>query len=161
MPFPAPPWPRRPFSNRVLVVTTVLGLLALAVAACGPAISEFNARAYEQATSLKVEALALMDEATEPYEEHASAVEQLKTELRKAHEFAQGRPNNEISAQQWSILIDSDRDLLGGFLADWKAKSSFSDAFVEEKKTQIATAFDTIIELESGKKKPEEIRGGS
>lgn len=161
MPFSALPWPRRPFSIRALAINTALGLLLLAATACGPTISEFNARAYEQATSLKVEALALMDEATEPYADHAADVRQLETDLQKAHEFAQGRPNNEISARQWQILLDSERDLLGGFLADWKEKSSFSDAFIKEKKAQVAAAFDTIIELESGKKKPEEVRGGS
>ncbi|MCS3697251.1 hypothetical protein GGP73_001946 [Salinibacter ruber] len=91
-----------------------MGLLLLAATACGPTISEFNARAYEQATSLKVEALALMDKATAPYAEHADAVQHLKTELEKAYEFAKGRPENEISARQWRILIDPDRDLLGG-----------------------------------------------
>lgn len=141
--------------------TALLGILLLAIAACGPTISEFNARAYEQATSLKVETLALMDKATAPYAEHANAVQHLKTELEKAHEFAKGRPNNEISARQWRILIDPERDLLGGFLADWQKQSSFSAAFVEEKKTQVARAFDTIIELESGKKAPDEVRNGS
>jgi hypothetical protein len=56
-----------------------LGLLLLAATACGPTISEFNARAYEQATSLKVEALALMDKATAPYAEHADAVQHLRS----------------------------------------------------------------------------------
>lgn len=154
--------PERPRRSRSFPPAAILlGLWALFAAACGPTISEFNARAYEQATSLKVEALALMDAATAPYAEHADAVEQFRTELRKAHEYAKGRPNNEISAQQWRILIDPERDLLGGFLADWKRQSSFSSAFVEEKKTQVARAFDTIIELESGKKAPDEVRDGS
>lgn len=162
MPRPALP-PLRHLPKRVssTVRAVLLGLLLLTVAACGPTISEFNARAYEQATSLKVEALALMDEATGPYAEHADAVQHLKTELEKAHEFAKGRPNNEISARQWRILIDPERDLLGGFLADWQEQSSFSPAFVEEKKTQVARAFDTIIELESGKREPEEVGNGS
>ncbi len=159
MPHPA----SRPHNRLLALVppagrTALLGLLLLAATACGPTISEFNARAYEQATSLKVEALALMDKATAPYADHADAVQHLKTELEKAYEFAEGRPENEISARQWRILIDPDRDLLGGFLADWEEQSAFSATFVEEKKTQIARAFDTIIELESGKKKPDEVR---
>lgn len=141
------------FAALLVIAATTLG-------ACSPTISEFNARAYEQATSLKVESLALMERGTEPYTEHVSAVDELRTELRKAHEFAQGRPNNEISARQWEILIDPDRDLLGGFLRDWEEQSSFSEVFVEEKKTQIARAFDTIIELESGKKSPDEVQTG-
>lgn len=153
--------PRRTRSLSPVLAATFFGLLVLTATACGTAISEFNARAYEQATSLKVEALALMDEATAPYAEHADAVQQLKTKLRKAHEFAKGRPNNEISARQWRILISPERDLLGGFLADWKRRSSFSSAFVKEKKAQVSRAFDTIIELESGKRKPSEVRDES
>lgn len=156
-----PPHRRRSARGPSPIGTALLGLVLLALAACGPAISEFNARAYEQATSLKVEALALMDEATGAYAEHAQAVQQLKTDLEKAHEFAKGRPNNEISARQWRILIAPERDLLGGFLADWEEQSSFSEAFIEEKKTQVARAFDTIIELESGKRAPDEVRDDS
>lgn len=152
--------PRR-LSDRPSIVLAVLGVVALAIVSCGPTISTFNAAAYDQATSLKVESLALIDEATEPYAEHAEAVEALQTELRKAHEFAKGRPNNKISTRQWKILISRDRELLGGFLRDWKEDSTVSPAFVEQKKEQIAEAFDTIIELESGKIKPEEVRGGS
>lgn len=133
---------------------------ALALVACGPTISRFNAQAYDQATSLKVEAQALMEQATEPYPQHRSAVQEFKTELEKAYEFARGRPNNEISAQQWQILISPKRDLLGGFLRDWKERSTLPAVLVTEKQKQIADAFDTIIELESGKIKPETVRTG-
>lgn len=149
--------PSSPLRSRRFFLATLL-LVGLSLTACGPTISEFSARAYEQTTSLKVESLTLMEKATEPYADHASAVESLRTELRKAREFAEGRPNNQISARQWQILIDPDRDLLGGFLRDWKTQSSFSEAFVTEKKKQIAKAFDTIIELESGKRAPGEVQ---
>lgn len=135
--------------------------LTLALAACGPTISRFNAQAYEQATALKVEARALMDQATMPYSQHRAEVQALKTELRKAYEFARGRPKNEISAQQWEILIDPDRDLLGGFFRDWQERSTLPSAFVKEKKAQVSEAFDTIIELESGKLSPDAVRSGS
>jgi hypothetical protein len=143
-----------------LFLATLL-LVGLSLTACGPTISEFSARAYEQTTALKVESLALMEKATEPYTDHAAAVQSLQTELRKAREFAEGRPNNQISAQQWQLLIDPKRDLLGGFLRDWETQSSFSDAFVTEKKEQVAKAFDTIIELESGKRAPDEVQASN
>jgi len=41
---------------------------------CASLISPFNQTAYEYATSLKVEALALMDKATEPYTNHQEEV---------------------------------------------------------------------------------------
>jgi len=152
---PSPP----SFQRSVSVLLTALAVVVLA-GACGPTISTFNAEAYDRATALKVESLALMDSATTPYAEHAAAVRQLRTELRKAHEFARGRPHNEVSARQWALLLDPERDLLGGFLRDWKQQSSFSTAFVREKKKQVAAAFDTIIELESGKRDPDDVRSG-
>lgn len=145
------------FARRLLCLIVA----AVVVSACGPTISKYNATAYKQATSLKVESTSLMEEATEPYKKHAEDVRALEERLEKAHEFAKGRPNNEISAKQWEILIDQDGNLLGGFLERWERKSSLNETFVSQKQDQIADAFDTIIELESGKIKPEDVQEGS
>lgn len=118
---------------------------------CAPTISPYSAAAYEQATSLKVESLAVMDRATEPFAAHVAEVEALRLRLAKAHEFARGRPRNDESARQWEILVDPERNLLGGFLRRWEQQSTLSPVFVEEAKRLIAQAFDTIIGLESGK----------
>jgi len=144
---------------RAWLPLALVGVVAALMLSCGPSISRFNATAYEQATSLKVESLSLMDAATESYETHASAVKELKSDLDKAHEFAKGRPHNEISARQWALLTDPHRNLLGGFLGRWEEETSLNIAFVEEKKEQVAEAFDTIIELESGKLDPESVKG--
>lgn len=146
---------------RPVVFLAVLLLAAGALTSCGgPAISTFDETAYQKATSLKVESLDLMDAATDPYAEHADSVLVLKKRLEKAYEYAKGRPNNEISAQQWDILTDEDRNLLGGFLRRWEEKSPapMNDSLIALKKEQVADAFDTIIELESGKIKPENAR---
>lgn len=150
-----------PNDSRPLSLAGLLLLTAATLAACAPTISPFSPRAYEQATSLKVESLALMDAATEPFAQHEPAVRQLQTDLQKAHEFARGRPRNEISARQWAILIDPDRNLLGGFLRRWESEETLSPAFTREAKRLVSDAFDTIIGLESGKIKAEEISGGS
>lgn len=144
---------RQPAARSTALVASLL-LVVGALGACGPTISKFNETAYEQATSLKVESLALMDAATEPYQEHANSVRALERELEKAYEYAKGRPDNEISARQWEILIDEDGDLLGGFLARWEDESTLNAALIKEKKKQVRAAFDTIIDLESGKIKP-------
>jgi hypothetical protein len=132
-----------------LLVSAVL-LLAPACAT----ISPFSEAAYERATSLKVESLALMELAVEPFEGHEKEVRELVLEVEKAYEFARGRPRNEISARQWEILADPDGNLLGGFLSRWERESALSNAFVAEAKRIVADAFDTIIGLESGKVKP-------
>lgn len=134
--------------------------LLVAVAACAcwvPAISPYSPVAYRQATDLKVESLGVMRRATEPFEEHRRDVDELREELEKAFEFARGRPRNELSARQWEILIDPGGNLLGGFLARWEREGALSPVFVEEMRRVVSEAFDTIIGLESGKVRRDEV----
>lgn len=125
---------------------------------CAPLISSFDQVAYEKATSLKVEALALMDKASESYSEHQKNANEVLLEAEKAYEYAKGQPKNEISAKQWEKLIDPQKNLLGGFLKRWKEKGNLSEAFIREAKGLITEAFDLIIGLESGKIKPSDIK---
>lgn len=140
-----------------LINTIVFALLLLITQACSPQISLFNERAYEQAVDLKVESLYLVERADQPFSRYESEVRDLRLNLQKALEFASGRPNNEISVQQWKILIDPNQHLLGGFLARWEADSTLSTVFIQEFRTIISHSFDDIIGLESGKIKPTEI----
>lgn len=92
-----------------------------------------------------------MNRAEAPYADHASRVERLKLDLDKAYEFAKGRPRNEHSARQWKILIDPERNLVGGFLSRWESEGQLSFPFIEQSQSLISEAFDTVIGLESGK----------
>lgn len=132
-----------------------LFILALVVSATGCQNMQalYNEQAYQQAVSLKIEALTLMDEATLLYAEHEEEVAELKKELSKAYEYARGRPDNEESTRQWELMKDPDRNLLGGFLLRWEQEGTLSPGFVGSAKELISDAFDTIIELESGKRK--------
>jgi outer membrane murein-binding lipoprotein Lpp len=116
-------------------------------------IARHDQAAYEHATSAKVDTLALISKATGSYDDHEKEVEALVRELDKAYEYDRGRQLNKLTVAQWDILRDPNRDLVGGFLKMWKAKGSLSATFIAEKKTQIADAFDQIIQLESGKPK--------
>jgi len=144
-------------TRRISPRSSLLLFLAILLVSCA-SISPFNPKAYENATSLKVESLALMEHATAPYSEHQAEVEALTTDLQKAYEYAKGLPKNEISIAQWRILLDSERNLLGGFLKRWADKGTLSQAFVDDEKKQIGDAFDAIIGLESGKIKPGDIK---
>jgi len=139
------------------------GLLAAALlaatTACAPLIARFDAQAYSQAVALKVDALALMDGAAEPYAQHEAEAKALVVKLDKAFEYAQGKPKNELSTRQWQILKDPQRHLLGGFLTRWKAESTLGHAYILDKKGQVGLAFDQIIGLESGKLKPADLAG--
>ena len=143
-------------SNPVLVLITII-ISSLTFNSCS-SISVFSPEAYKQAVELKVESLDLMFYATMPFDDFRDDVLLLKKELHKAYEFAQGRPDNEISTEQWKILLDEERNLLGGFLKRWEEESTLSEAFVEEMQVLVSDAFDTIISLESGKINPSELQ---
>lgn len=139
------------------IIIILLPLLLVFSQSCSSQISLFNERAYEQAVNLKVEALYLVDRADKPYAEHEQEILELRLNLQKALEFARGRPDNEISIRQWEILIDPNRNLLGGFLARWEANGKLSPVFIMEFRSIISDSFDDIIGLESGKIKPENL----
>lgn len=136
---------------------SIFCLMVFSFTSCAT-ISPYNSVAYEQATSLKVESIQLMSEAVNAFDNHKDDVDELKTRIEKAYEYAKGRPRNEISTKQWWILKDSERHLLGGFLKRWKEKSVLSETFINGAKKNVSQAFDTIIELESGKLKPKDVK---
>lgn len=117
-------------------------------------IAPFSQKAYEQATSLKVEAMATMDKATEPFSIHKQGVETLKLNVEKAYEYAKGRPQNEETTEQWAIIKDPSRNSLGGFLKRWEDSQTLKKEFIQEAKGLVSDGFDTVIELESGKRTP-------
>lgn len=131
--------------------------LSLTIWSCA-SISVFSPEAYKQAVELKVESLELMSFATMSYADYEEEVINLNTELDKAFEFSKGRPDNEISTEQWRILIDEEGNLLGGFLKRWETEGSLSEMFVSEMQILVSDAFDTIIGLESGKIDPSEFK---
>lgn len=134
-----------------LIAGFVIGTV-LMIAGCTNLQAVYDKQAYQQAVSLKVEAKALMNKATTPYENHISEVNELRTELNKAYEYAKGLPNNQETTRQWKIMRNPNRNLLGGFLKRWKQESTLSDGFVEEANELVSEAFTKIIELESGKR---------
>ena len=136
-------------------ITTIT--LSTIVWSCA-SISVFSPEAYKQAVDLKVESLNLMSFATMPYADYEEEVIYLNTELDKAFEFSKGRPDNEISTEQWDILINKEGNLLGGFLKRWETEGSLSEMFVTEMQILVSDAFDTIIGLESGKIDPSEFK---
>lgn len=133
-------------------------LAALGLLAGCSTISPYSPTAYEQSTSLKVEALVTIDKASEPFSNHKQAVDALKMNVEKAYEYAKGRPNNEETTKQWAIIKDPSRNSLGGFLKRWEDKSTLQGVFIQEAKGLVSDGFDTIIELESGKRKPREVQ---
>lgn len=145
-------------TTKAKLITLLSALtLSLTIWSCA-SISVFSPEAYKQAVDLKVESLNLMSFATMPYSDNEEEVVYLNTELDKAFEFSKGRPDNEISTEQWEILIDQEGNLLGGFLKRWEAEGTLSEMLVTEMQILVSDAFDTIIGLESGKIDPSEFK---
>jgi hypothetical protein len=126
-------------------------VLALVVAAACGTISPYNPVAYQNAVSLKVDSLNLLEKATTPYDGHKGEVESLQRELEKAYEYAKGLPKNEVSTKQWATLRDSSGALIGGVLRKWKVEGTLSETFVQEVGPLISKGFDQVIELETKK----------
>jgi hypothetical protein len=124
---------------------------ALIVFGCAALISQFDQTAYENAVTLKVETLKLMDKAVEPYSVHKKKIDEIVLKVEKAYEYAKGLPKNEFTTKQWQILKDPERNLWGGFIKRWKGDNTLGEGYIQEKKKQVSKAFDYIIGLESGK----------
>lgn len=140
---------------RVAALTVVL---AAALWACTPLIGAYSPRAYEHATSLKAETLALVERADEPYAEHRQAAERLMVDLQRAYEYVRGVPRNAISARQWRLLVDPDGDLVGRFMRRWREEGTLRPAFIAEFRMILADAFDEIICLEANKREAVDCR---
>ncbi len=135
--------------QRGLIV--IIGLFLMACTT----ISPFSETAYRMSTGIKAAALDLMAKADEPYATHQKDVDALMLEAKKAYEYAKSRPQNEISAQQWAIMIDPSRHMLAGFFKRWQEKGTLGKIFIKEAISQISKGFDQISGLESGKIKKE------
>ena len=135
----------------------LLFLMIIMVLSCNSLMSTFDQTAYSQVTSLKVDALDLMDKSVEDYTSHDADVKALQLKISKAIEYDKHRPNNTITNKMWDILNDPNGHLLGGFFVKWKKDGKEGSAYIMEKKKQIGGSFDQIAELESKKIKPSQV----
>jgi len=149
--------------SRSLIKPALL-VFILFIFSCGPLIATFDQASYQHVTSLKVDALALMDKCKEDYSLHTKEVADFQLDMDKAIEYDKHRPNNGITSKQWEILNDPDGHLLGAFWILWRRDKvldtiakKMGTSYFPAKKKQISEAFDQIAELESGKLKPKQV----
>ena len=136
-------------SSRMLMLNILL--LSFILPGCKPLIAVYDQYAYTQVTAVKVEALNLIDKATENFSAHQADVEKVNIAIEKAYEYERHRPKNNITVKMWEILKSPDKNLYGGVIKRWKAQSTLGRGFIDEIKIQIAEGFDLIAELESQK----------
>lgn len=116
----------------------------------------FDQYSYQQAISIKVESLNLMDDGTQPYDVFEVEVEDMLLELQKMVEYEKNKPDNEVSYAMWKVLANKDKNLLAGFFKRWKDDGQLSEGFTNEAKLQISEALDLIIKYEAQKNKTNE-----
>ena len=126
-------------------------LAALLLLASCRTITTYDQAAYEKATAAKAEALILMDKANDPFSTHQGEVELVLLTVDKAYEYDRGRARNNLTVKQWEVLRNPTGHLFGGFVRRWREKGSLKPAYITEKRSDTAVAFDQIIELERGK----------
>jgi hypothetical protein len=135
---------------------TFLLFVLLSFVGCA-SISSFNQQAYTQTTFVKVDALNIMDLATDDYSVHENSVKGIQTQLAKIYEYEKNRPKNEITLKLWDKLLADDGHLFGGFIKRWENETSLNETFVTEAKKLVGLAFDQIAGLESRKIKESEV----
>ena len=132
-------------------------VVILSFAACAT-ISSFDQYAYAQTTSLKVDAINTMSMAISNYSTNEKTVQELQTKLQKAYEYEKNRPKNEITLKLWTILLNPEGHLLGGFVHRWEKDKKLNAVFIQEEKKIVGEAFDQIAGLESQKIKATDIK---
>ncbi len=135
----------------------LLTILIITLAACNSLkTAVFDQYSYQQAISIKIESLNLMDKAIEPYTNFEEEAEQLLLDLQKMVEYEKNKPDNEVSYAMWNVMANKDKNLLAGFFKRWKDKSQLSSIFIGEAKIQVAEALDLIVKYEAQKNKTNE-----
>ncbi|WP_221391575.1 hypothetical protein [Dyadobacter sp. NIV53] len=114
-------------------------------------ISKFDQYSYAQSTSLKVDAINLMGNATQPYETQSSDVLKVRTAIEKMYEYEKNRPKNQVSEKMWVIVRDSTGHSFAGFIKRWQKEKTLDAAFIKESQQLVSESFDQISQLESGK----------
>lgn len=145
---------KRTVAFRKSILVMVLLLLISSCNSLKTAI--FDQYSYQQAISIKVESLNLMDDASQPFNTFEVEVEDLMLELQKMVEYEKNKPNNEVSYAMWNVLANKDKNLLAGFFKRWKDDGQLSKAFKNEAKLQVSEALDLIIKYEAQKNKTNE-----
>lgn len=120
-------------------------------------ISQFDQYSYAQATSIKIDALNIMDSAINDYQLHKPEVIRVKTSIDKIYEYEKHRPKNTFTDKMWGEVKDSSGHLFGGFIARWQREGKLNKIFIQEAKTLVSDSFDEIAQLESKKIKPGQV----
>lgn len=131
----------------------ILFSFAVLIISCKNGIALFDQYAYTQTTSIKVDALNVMELATDNFSNHKKEVGEIKTQMQKAYEYEKNRQKNNITVLMWEEMMKPSGKLFGGFITFWESHNTVSPKFIEDEKKLIGDAFDQIAQLEIKKNK--------
>lgn len=131
--------------KRVLIV-----LVALTSSACTSIrLAGYDQKAYENATTLKAEVTAFVNEGGIECSIDDEKKGALQLKLESAYEYANGVEHNNEAASNWRDQIDT---LSESYFVACREQGRISQAFFDDLKMQIRQGFDTIICLEANKR---------
>ncbi|HWB24804.1 MAG TPA: hypothetical protein VG738_04960 [Chitinophagaceae bacterium] len=120
-------------------------------------ISVYDDTTFVNTSTLKAQAVVLMDHATENYSQYADKVDAILIDAQKLYAMQKAREKNQVTIAQWQKLMAPDpvtkQSVLPGFFALWKKKKTLQQDFIDDAKTQVSDAFDEILKLEGAKLK--------
>ncbi|HEY1770894.1 MAG TPA: hypothetical protein VGG02_11645 [Chthoniobacterales bacterium] len=119
-------------------------------------VAPYDQAAYEHATNVKVDTLALVSKATGNYGDNLSEIKNVNLALQKAYEYDKDRSLNTSTRKEWEdLLVEKNDDPKSGiiprFLERWQRKGSLKPHAVADDRQNISDAFDMIIQSENGK----------
>ncbi len=128
-------------------------LIVISFAGCKPLIALYDASAYSQAVSIKVDLLNLLDKAATTEFTAANAdISMVTIEIQKAMEYSKGKDLNSLSTSQYEILLSGSHSYKF-FLQLWEKEKKLSKGASTEYKETFGMIMDKIIQLENGKNK--------
>jgi hypothetical protein len=137
-------------SSKLFLISFLLGAVLYS---CKPLIALYDANAYSQAVSIKVDLENLVDtSSTVDYSNATAQTSQVNTEIQKAMEYDRGREKDSISTKQYEKLY-SDAHSYQAFLKLWQSEKKVSKDFAHEYQGTMDKIMDEIIKLENGKNK--------
>lgn len=112
---------------------------------CAPVYSPYI---YDQTAELKMQSLAIMNKANEPYSRYESRIDLLKVDLESLFQQEKMRRHNAVKIKQWDLLLAPDGYLLNGSFSKWQRDTVMSEEFISLQRKLVGEAFDLMQETE-------------
>jgi len=138
------------------ISTTICALILACLLTNCTRVALFDQTSYSNTINAKVETLALMNQAGEPFENHSDDIQNVTKLLSKAYEYDKRRTNNNITTKMWEVLAEGDESMVKRYFSLWEKQDSVSGFFITEADSLVNQGFDLLLDFESQKDKKED-----